>query len=153
MFRTKIQTVLRGQAKTPSPLYCPDEAATRQAGADLAAKLRAGDVVLLEGELGAGKTTFVKGALEALGYHGVVRSPTFNLIQTFATEPPVLHADLYRVPSAAGLDIEESLATHIVFIEWADRAGDLVRRMECWIVLIAFEGEGRTIAIAPPETT
>jgi len=54
----------------------------------------------------------------------VVRSPTFNLMQTFDTEPPVLHVDLYRVASHAGLGIEDYLETHVCLIEWADRVRD-----------------------------
>jgi len=115
--------------------------------------LRAGDVVFMEGPLGAGKTTFVKGLLEGLGYRGAVRSPTFNLLQVFATEPPVLHVDLYRVPSAAGLGIEDYLDTHLCLIEWPDRAEGLFASASVWHVSLAFEGDGRKITIQPPNTS
>lgn len=134
-----------------SERLCPDEAATRRLAAELAHQLRAGDVVLLEGPLGAGKTTFVKGVLETLGHTGVVRSPTFNLLQVFDTTPPVLHVDLYRVPTAVGLGIEEYLDTHLCLIEWPDRLQGFLDPARCTRVTIAFEGEGRRVLVEPPE--
>lgn len=124
--------------------------ATRAAAADFARGLKIGDAVLLEGGLGAGKTTFVRGLLEALGYDGPVRSPTFNLIQTFDTEPPVMHADLYRLQNTAGLGLDEYLDTHLCLIEWPDRATDLLDPESCWRVRIDFAQEGREIEIVDP---
>ncbi len=123
---------------------------TRAIGADLAKKLRAGDAVFLQGPLGAGKTTLVRGFLESLGHEGPVRSPTFNLVQTFSTNPPVMHADLYRVKSAAGIGIEDYLETHICLIEWPDRIGDLIDEDTAWTVSIEFEGDARKLSIQPP---
>jgi tRNA threonylcarbamoyladenosine biosynthesis protein TsaE len=131
-------------------MHLPDEQATRALGASLAAAFRRGDVVLLSGELGAGKTTFVRGVLEALGHSGPVRSPTFNLVQTFETEPPVMHADLYRVASHEGLGLEEYLETHLCLIEWPERAVGLVREDDAWRVRLAFAGEGREATVVPP---
>lgn len=122
----------------------------RALGAGLAKRLRAGDVVFLEGELGAGKTTLVRGLLEGLGHKGAVRSPTFNLVQTFATDPPVMHADLYRVGSYEGIGLEDYLDTHLCLIEWPDRAAELLRPSETWRVRIDFDGAGRTVAILEP---
>jgi tRNA threonylcarbamoyladenosine biosynthesis protein TsaE len=130
--------------------FCPDEAATRVFASELAQRLRPGAVVLLEGPLGAGKTTFVRGFLEALGYASIVRSPTFNLVQTFATVPPVAHADLYRVPSSQGLGLEELMESHVLLVEWPDRAEGLFSEESCWRVSFAFEGKGRRIEIQPP---
>jgi tRNA threonylcarbamoyl adenosine modification protein YjeE len=129
--------------------FCPDEAATRALAAELAANLKAGDLVLLEGQLGAGKTTFVRGILEGLGYNGPVRSPTFNLLQTFETRLKVLHADLYRMTSAAGLGIEEYLATHLCLVEWPDRAPEL-KNLFPILVRIDFERQGRRICVDMP---
>ena len=74
-----------------------DPAQTEALAAELAAELAAGDVVLVEGELGAGKTTFVRGACRALGVGGVVTSPTFTIGQRYPASVPVSHLDLYRV--------------------------------------------------------
>jgi len=73
----------------------PDQ--TEAIAAELAARLAAGDVVLVEGELGTGKTTFVRGACRALGVEGVVTSPTFTIGQRYPAIVPVSHLDLYRV--------------------------------------------------------
>lgn len=128
----------------------PDEAATRALGAELSTKLKPGDTVLLSGELGAGKTTLVRGLVEALGHKGPVRSPTFNLLQVFETDPPVLHVDLYRVESHKGIGIEDYLATHVCLIEWPDRAKGLVDPLRCWRIDIAFAEHGRTASITGP---
>ncbi|MCB8932179.1 MAG: tRNA (adenosine(37)-N6)-threonylcarbamoyltransferase complex ATPase subunit type 1 TsaE [Fimbriimonadaceae bacterium] len=130
--------------------FLPDEAATRALGARLAARWRAGDVVLLEGPLGAGKTTLVRGVLEALGHADSVRSPTFNLLQTFATAPPVMHADLYRVSTWQGIGLEEYLDTHLCLIEWPDRAEGLLPKEACWRVRLDFAGEGRSAKVREP---
>lgn len=125
----------------------PDEAAMRALGASLASELKAGDLVLLEGELGAGKTTLVRGLLGALGISEGVRSPTFNLMQVFETTPPVLHADLYRLKSAVGVGLEDYLDSHLCLIEWPDRA---TWPSEAIRVEIQFAGEGRVVKIHRP---
>jgi len=122
----------------------------RAFGASLATRLRAGDVVLLYGDLGAGKTTLVRGLLEGLGYVGPVRSPTFNLVQTFPTNPPVMHADLYRVGSYEGIGLEDYLESHLCLIEWPDRATGLVSVEDCWLITIDFEEPGRRVTVENP---
>src|ERR1044072_2295475 len=125
----------------------------RALGAELGARWRAGDVVFLEGPLGAGKTTLVRGLLEGLGVTEPVRSPTFNLLQTFDTNPPVLHADLYRVKSYEGIGIEDYLDTHLCLIEWPDRAVGLVDPDSACHVRISFDGEGRAVEVQKPCAT
>jgi len=101
--------------------------ATEQAGADLAARLRPGDVVLVSGELGAGKTTFVRGALRALGVSGPVTSPTFVVGHSYdGASGPVSHLDLYRL---AGMGDEDPGLLDpffppdaIAFVEWPEQA-------------------------------
>ncbi|GIV02239.1 MAG: hypothetical protein KatS3mg015_1069 [Fimbriimonadales bacterium] len=96
-------------------------------GAELAAKARPGVVLLLQGELGAGKTTLARGFLRALGYEGEVRSPTFNLLWLYETEPPVCHADLYRLDrpeQVEDLGLHEYFETHAVLVEWPERNFD-----------------------------
>jgi tRNA threonylcarbamoyladenosine biosynthesis protein TsaE len=97
----------------------PEE--TRRLGKELGKTLRAGDVVLLEGELGAGKTTFVKGIAEACGVTAQVRSPTFALMHRYRGKPDVVHVDLYREKSAASLDdlaLDETGEEAILVVEW-----------------------------------
>ena len=104
-----------------------DEAATLAAGATLAGLIRSGDIVALSGDLGAGKTTFVRGLLRALGHAGEVPSPSFAIVQPYEDlDPPVWHADLYRLEDSAelaelGLD---SLADSVLVVEWPERAGE-----------------------------
>ena len=90
-------------------------------GSQLSHYLKAGDVVLLEGELGAGKTTFTRGIGEGLNAKGTVQSPTFVLARTHRTEagPQLVHVDAYRLGSALELDdLDIDFARSIVVIEW-----------------------------------
>ena len=127
--------------------YSPKE--TMALAGAFARELQAGSLVLLEGPLGAGKTTFVRGALLALGHEGSVRSPSYNLIQLYETSPPVLHADLYRLESATDLGLDEYADTHITLVEWAERDPDLATREHTRVSIALGEGDERTIEIAP----
>lgn len=104
-----------------------DESATVEAGARLAKVVQAGDVITMTGDLGAGKTTLVRGLLRALGHDGEVPSPSFAIVQPYEDlEPPVWHADLYRVEDPSelpelGLD---SLGDSLLVVEWPERAGE-----------------------------
>ena len=122
------------------------ESETVAFGMSLSRQLGVGDVVLLSGPLGAGKTTLVRGMLRGLGWKGAVRSPTYNLIHTYPTDPPVMHADLYRVADASGLGLEEFLDTHLCVIEWPDRLhGSLDKRTRVTKLEIQFAADGRTV--------
>lgn len=104
-------------------------AETEAAGAELAAALGPGAVVLVSGELGAGKTTFVRGALRALGVSGPITSPTFVIgIGYEAATGPVAHLDLYRLAGLAdedpGLLDPYFGPTTVTFVEWPEHAGD-----------------------------
>src|SRR5215208_7630957 len=98
----------------------PEE--TEAAGAELAERLGPGDVVLVSGELGSGKTTFVRGACRALGVEGPVTSPTFTVGHVLAGSPEVAHLDLYRLESLAAEDpalLDDYLTPgRVAFIEW-----------------------------------
>lgn len=100
--------------------------ATEAAGAQLATELKPGDVVLIEGEMGAGKTTFVRGAARALGVTGPVTSPTFTLGNRYEGSVPIAHLDLHRLGSLAGEDpglLDDYLdAATIAFVEWPEVA-------------------------------
>ena len=111
----------------------------------------AGELVALEGGLGAGKTTLVRGILRGIGYDGPVRSPTFTLIQLYDTIPPVLHSDLYRLKSANGLGLEEYELTHVLLIEWSDRLENQFDLSDAWRIRIDFaDGGGRNVTIWKP---
>lgn len=107
----------------------PDAAATEAAGAALAPLLRPGDVVALHGDLGAGKTSFARGALAALGLAEEAPSPSFAIVQAYDPPDvtlPVWHVDLYRVEDAddaAELGLDEALYDGALLIEWAERLG------------------------------
>jgi len=107
--------------------FLPDERATSMLGADLALALRAGDVLALEGDLGAGKTTLARGLIRALAGDPEleVPSPTFTLVQAYEGRIPVHHFDLYRLASAAELDelgFDDAIAQGAALVEWPDRA-------------------------------
>ena len=108
-------------------MILPDVAATEAAGARLAGLLRPGDIVTLEGSLGAGKTTLVRGLLLALGHGGEVPSPTFAIVQPYDDLPvPLWHADLYRIEDPSELDelgLDTILDDGALVIEWPSRAG------------------------------
>ncbi len=114
----------------------PDAEATAAAAATLAALARPGDVFCLYGDLGAGKTTFARGFLRALGVDEEIPSPTFNLVLSYDTAlGTVWHFDLYRLtaPDEVGeLGIEDAFADGICLIEWPDRLGPWLpgRRVE-----------------------
>lgn len=127
------------------------EAETMAVARELAERLSPGAVVLLYGDLGAGKTVFVRGLAEGLGVRPEdVSSPSFTLIQEYAGTTPLYHVDLYRLmpADAEDLGLEELMAGNgVVAIEWADR---LPRAIEDGVVVrIEAVGETRAIAITP----
>jgi len=104
-----------------------DDAATRAAGAALAPLLKAGDIILLDGPLGAGKTTLVRGLLGGLGHDGEVPSPSFAIVQPYdELALPLWHVDLYRIghPSElTELGLDSVLSDGVLVIEWPGHAG------------------------------
>jgi tRNA threonylcarbamoyladenosine biosynthesis protein TsaE len=108
-------------------LFLADAAETEAIGAAIAARLRPGDIVALEGALGMGKTTLARGLLAALGFAGEVPSPTFAIVQPYASPDvrlPVWHVDLYRLEDAGEteeLGLEEALEEGALLVEWPDR--------------------------------
>ena len=104
-----------------------DEAGLGGLAARLAAVVRPGDTIALSGDLGAGKTTFARGLLRGLGWTGEVPSPSFTLVQTYPTAPPLWHVDLYRLDSAIeaeALGLDDAWDAAVVVVEWPERLGD-----------------------------
>ena len=124
---------------------------TERAGADLAARLAPGDVVLVSGELGSGKTTFVRGAGRALGVEGPVTSPTFTIGHVYAGSPEVAHLDLYRIGSLAAEDpalLEDYVTSdRIAFVEWPAAGEPALERVAARVVLEHLGGDRRSITI------
>jgi tRNA threonylcarbamoyladenosine biosynthesis protein TsaE len=126
-------------------------------GAALAAILRAGDIVALSGGLGAGKTTFARGLLSALGLAEEAPSPTFAIVQPYAPPDvslPVAHVDLYRLDDAEEVEelgLEEYLADGALLIEWPERMGGRLWP-DALLVHIDFHADGarRLTASLPP---
>jgi tRNA threonylcarbamoyladenosine biosynthesis protein TsaE len=111
--------------RAPTVADTESPAETEAVGAELAGRLRPGDVVLVAGELGSGKTTFVRGACRALGVAGAVTSPTFNIGQRYRGRVAVSHLDLYRLEHPEDEDpalLDEYLSgDSVVFVEWPER--------------------------------
>jgi tRNA threonylcarbamoyladenosine biosynthesis protein TsaE len=96
---------------------------TEAAGAELAARLEPGDVVLVSGELGSGKTTLIRGACRELGVVDPVTSPTFTIGQIYEGRVGVAHLDLYRLDAPEPGILEDYIAPHrIAFVEWPEVA-------------------------------
>jgi len=134
-----------------------DAGATDRFGRALADRLRPGDVILLEGQLGAGKTSLARGILAGLGLAGEAPSPSFAIVQPYAPPElrlPVLHVDLYRLDDPDELDelgLDDALYDSVLLIEWPERAGEgrwpdaLVLRLDP-----APSGARRLTATVPP---
>lgn len=117
---------MTGDGLHSTEVACASVADTARLGAALAGLLEPGDVVLLFGELGAGKTTLVKALVAALGSAEEVTSPTFTLLRTYATSPPVAHVDCWRLEQlheVLDLGLEEILDEGgVALIEWGEAA-------------------------------
>ncbi|MFZ0218397.1 MAG: tRNA (adenosine(37)-N6)-threonylcarbamoyltransferase complex ATPase subunit type 1 TsaE [Candidatus Dormiibacterota bacterium] len=127
-------------------------AATEAAGRRLARHLEPGDVLLLEGELGAGKTTLVRGIAAGLGIEAAVMSPTYQLVRLYRGPLTLAHADLYRLDSGQSLDelgFDDELEDTILVVEWGDR----LQRPGAARIRIDDEGDGARLlrlVEAPP---
>jgi len=136
------------------PVSSQSVADTRRAGEEFAAALKPGDIIALEGELGAGKTEFVRGSCAALGVPAyLVTSPTFTIVNEYrGTEATVFHIDAYRLQSEAefyDLGYEDYFLTSAIsFVEWPDRLPSILGADD--VIRIRFEHQGdnrRTISI------
>ncbi len=129
----------------------PEE--TRRLGEALGRAAEAGDVVLLSGELGAGKTVFVQGIARGLGFEGPVSSKSFVLLGEYAGRLTLYHADLYRLDSpeeVEDLALEEISSDGVLVVEWPER-GDFVLPVER--LTLRFEVTGAETRRITPEAT
>jgi tRNA threonylcarbamoyladenosine biosynthesis protein TsaE len=126
-------------------------AETEALGAALARRLAPGDVVLVSGELGSGKTTFVRGACRALGVDGPVTSPTFTIGHVLGGSPEVAHLDLYRLGSLAGEDpalLDDYLTPErVAFVEWPAVAEPALERVAARVLLEHAGGDRRRVTL------
>jgi tRNA threonylcarbamoyl adenosine modification protein YjeE len=140
-------------APAPAPvlLHLADDAATRRLGEDMVLMLRQGDVVALSGDLGAGKSTLARAMIRAHADDADldVPSPTYTLVQTYDTAPPIAHFDLYRLSEASEIDelgFDEAAEAGIVLCEWPERAPAVVSAASLRVEL-SIDGDGRRAEI------
>jgi tRNA threonylcarbamoyladenosine biosynthesis protein TsaE len=133
-----------------------DAAATDAAGRALAPNLRAGDVIALSGDLGAGKTSLARGILAGLGFTEEAPSPSFALVIPYAPPDvtlPVWHVDLYRLDGAdevEQLGLDDALIDSALIIEWPERMGARLWPDALRLHFEAIEGGRRLTVAAPP---
>jgi len=121
---------------------------TRRVGSRLGGVLQAGDVICLQGDLGAGKTTFVQGIAQGWGSLDSVSSPTFILVNMYrrADQSQLFHMDAYRLestPEAEELDLDSMLAQGALLIEWPERMNGLIPNERLWVNLEHIDEEER----------
>lgn len=128
-------------------LLTSSAAETQALGRRLGTLLRAGDVVGLSGDLGAGKTVFTRGIAEGAGASGYVASPTFTFVREYKGSTLVYHVDLYRLDDPRQLDdlgLDEILDRDaIVVIEWAEKAASLLPGEHLWVTISFIDDEDR----------
>ena len=136
-------------------VFLADEAATLRFGEDMALAVRRGDYLALNGDLGAGKSTFARALIRAIADDAFleVPSPTFTLVQSYDLRIPVAHFDLYRIADAAEIDelgFDEALSDGICLVEWPEK-GSGALPADGIALTFTQEGEGRRVTIDGPE--
>lgn len=126
---------------------------TRRWANDLAQHLKPGDVLALEGDLGAGKTTFTKGLAQGLGVKRTVNSPTFTIVKEYVGRLPFYHIDAYRLEDAGEeLGFEEYLeGGGVTVVEWPTRIDDLLPSEILWIELKRLKREDERQLLFQPQ--
>lgn len=140
-----------GDLLTASTIFLSDEMATEAIGKQLAVIVKAPCVIFLHGELGAGKTTLVRGVLRGLGYQGAVKSPTFTLVEPYEfLSCCVYHFDLYRLNTPeelASMGIRDYFTDDaIVLIEWPEQGLGFLPSADL-ILTLSVLPEGRTLTL------
>jgi len=131
-------------------IHLADSSATRAWGHAVAAHVRAGDLVVLTGELGAGKTTLTRGIGEALDVRGPITSPTFVIARRHPSNrvgPALVHVDAYRLGSSADIDdLDLELDDAVTVVEWG--AGRVEHLADSWLLVeLREQGDGRQASI------
>ena len=132
-----------------SSITLPDAEATAKLAADIAGKLPnpwSGWMILLQGDLGAGKSTFARAMLQSLGHSGPVPSPTYTLVEPYALAGgTVYHIDLYRISGFNELEFLgwQDMRDGMVVLEWPERAPELRSRADL-LLQLDYDGSGRT---------
>lgn len=133
-------------------MHLADEAATEKLGRDLIAVLpedSGGWMILMQGELGAGKSTLARSMIRALGYHGKVPSPTYTLVEPYRfSGMMVYHVDLYRIADASELEFLgwSDLRDGLLLVEWPERVEGLSERGDV-LINLSYRGDGRNAEI------
>jgi tRNA threonylcarbamoyladenosine biosynthesis protein TsaE len=138
-------------------LTLKDESETIALGAKIASVLSGGEIIFLQGELGVGKTTFVRGLLNALGHSGNVKSPTYTLVEPYSiTDLDVYHFDLYRINDPEELEAmgirDYCDGKAICLFEWPEQGADVLPETDITLFL-SHVSSGREVEIASNSVT
>lgn len=140
----------------PTSIETATPAATEAVAAELARRLRPGDIVLVSGDLGAGKTTFVRGACRALGVLGAVTSPSFTIARRYEGTFAISHLDLYRLADVEAEDpallADELGGDRVAFVEWPEVGTPVGLDPERVVARVSLEhrgGDRRLVVIEP----
>jgi len=133
-------------------IFLPDEAAQIALAADVGKQLKSSFVMLLKGDLGAGKTTFARGFIHASGFDGVVKSPTYTLVEPYpiSQQRMCYHFDLYRLADAEELEFTGARDyfndNDVCLVEWPERAEGFLPTAD-WICEFSHRQKGRNLTV------
>ncbi|RVU85541.1 tRNA (adenosine(37)-N6)-threonylcarbamoyltransferase complex ATPase subunit type 1 TsaE [Leucothrix sargassi] len=149
-----MNTSKQHHIQLPCTLTTKDEAEMMALGGDIAQLLPIGGVVKLYGDLGAGKTTLVRGLLRSLGFEGTVKSPTYTLVEPYeVAERHIYHFDLYRLADPEELEYlgvrDYFRADALCLLEWPDKAANFIPKADLE-VHIEYTKTGRSITLKKP---
>ena len=154
--RSRCGAKLSGMTPVHAPIFLPDAEASDALARAFATVVRTGDVLLLAGQIGAGKTHFARGVIKALGVDEDVPSPTFTLVQAYdAPLGEVWHADLYRLThpdEAIELGLTEAFESALCLVEWPEKLGQ-DRPKQALTLQFSVQGEGRRVDILSDDPT
>jgi tRNA threonylcarbamoyladenosine biosynthesis protein TsaE len=146
---------LSGEKQKAKEWFTRSEQETFSVAKSLAKKFKEKEVILLVGELGAGKTVFAKGIAAGLGLEDIhqVCSPSFTLVNIYQARVPIFHIDLYRLENPdeiLDLGWEDYLGRGVVIVEWAEKIGFDIEGF--WVKIEVGRGDERKITVSPPDS-